>query len=381
MRSVGPLAHLPFGSGVTAVNRLLPPAALRAEIPLPPATRTSVDRARRDVSRVLSGDDDRILVVVGPCSIHDPAAAMAYAERLADLARQTSDSLLVVMRVYVEKPRTRLGWKGLLSDPRLDGSHDLARGLRLARSLMVEILGTGLPIGCEFLDPIVPAYLSDAVAWGAIGARTVQSQIHRQFASGLDLPVGMKNATDGSVDDAVDAIVAASQSHVFPSIDDDGTAAVITTRGNPDCHVVLRGGSSGPNHGTADVADTLDRLEAAGLPRRLVIDASHGNSGKDHERQALVVQELADRIGAGEHGIAGVMIESFLTAGRQDLVLGSRDRLAYGQSVTDACVGWGQTVRLIELLAEAADGSGASSADTGVITDAEHAPRLPVLAG
>ncbi|MFG2006874.1 3-deoxy-7-phosphoheptulonate synthase [Spirillospora sp. NPDC048911] len=332
---------------------LLPPKTLRSEIPLDDAARRTVERARAETAAILAGEDDRAVLVVGPCSVHDPAAALAYAEKLAELAREVADSLVVVMRVYVEKPRTRLGWKGLISDPGLDGSNDLNSGLRLSRGLMVQILQTGLPIGCEFLDPVIPAYIADTVSWGAIGARTVQSQIHRQLTSGLDMPVGIKNATTGRVEDAIDAIFASRHGHVFPGFDENGRAAVVTTVGNPDCHVVLRGGNSAPNYGPHEVARTLELLQTVGLPPRLVIDASHGNSGKDHERQAEVVAEVADRIAAGEPGIAGMMIESFLAPGRQDLVPGCTDQLTFGKSITDACVGWDQTVRMVRRLAEA----------------------------
>jgi 3-deoxy-7-phosphoheptulonate synthase len=324
-------------------------------IPLSDAAGDTVRQARQEISRVLAGDDDRLVVVTGPCSIHDPTAAIAYAERLADLARQVADALLIVMRVYVEKPRTRLGWKGLLNDPRLDGSHDLTSGLRVSRTTMADVLDVGLPVGCEFLDPIIPRYLADAVAWGSIGARTVQSQVHRQFTSGLAMPVGIKNATNGSIEDAIDAIVAAGKGHVFPAITDDGVAAAVSTTGNPECHLVLRGGSEAPNYGPESVATAVKQLAAAGLRTNLFVDASHGNCGKDHERQPGVIADIAERIAAGERSIAGLMIESFLTAGRQDLVLGSKERLRFGQSITDACVSWDQTVHLIDTLADAVD--------------------------
>ncbi|MFE3070663.1 3-deoxy-7-phosphoheptulonate synthase [Streptomyces sp. NPDC059247] len=342
-------------SGARAAARLPTPAELREEIPLPPLARKTAQRGRREISRVLDGLDDRLVVIAGPCSVHDPDAALTYAERLSSLAAEHRDRLLVVMRVYVEKPRTRTGWKGLLSDPRLDGSQDLPSGLRLARGLMAQIAGSGLPVACEFLDPMVPHYLADAVSWGAIGARTVQSQVHRQVTSGLGMPIGFKNATGGGVEDAVDAIVSASHPHVYPGIGDDGRAAVVSTEGNPDGHVVLRGGSSGPNYEAGPVAEALAQLAAAGLPRQLVVDASHGNSNKDHERQSLVIDDIARRIAAGEEGVAGVMIESFLTAGRQDLKIGRTDLLTYGQSVTDACVDWQETARMIEVLAAAVD--------------------------
>ncbi|MBF8191545.1 3-deoxy-7-phosphoheptulonate synthase [Nonomuraea sp. K274] len=353
---------------IQVVEPLPSPARLRAEIPLSRGAQDLVLGARRDIVQSLKGNDDRLVVVVGPCSIHDPAAALTYAERLSELAREVSGELLIVMRVYVEKPRTRLGWKGLVSDPGLDGTHDLAGGLRLARGLMAEIAGRGLPIACEFLDPVVPAYLSDLVSWAAIGARTVESQIHRQLTSGLDMPVGLKNGTAGDVEHAIDAIVAAAGGHVFPAVDDDGIAAIVATTGNPDGHIVLRGGAKGPNHGPADVARALDQLGSAGLRRSLFIDASHGNSGKDHERQPVVVGEIAGRLAQGERGIAGVMIESFLAAGRQDLVLGRTDDLTFGQSVTDACVGWGRTIQMIEDLAQA-------------VTARRRLAEVPLLAG
>ncbi|WP_133912211.1 3-deoxy-7-phosphoheptulonate synthase [Streptomyces sp. NBC_00582] len=346
---------LPAAAASGAAATLPSPDALRAQIPLSGLAKKTTALARRDITRVLNGQDDRVVVITGPCSVHDPDAALGYAERLSALAAESREQLIVVMRVYVEKPRTRLGWKGLLSDPRLDGSDDLPSGLGLARGLMAQIAGTGLPVACEFLDPLVPHYLADAVAWGAIGARTVQSQVHRQLSSGLGLPVGFKNTTDGGVRDAVDAVVSASHPHVYPGIGGDGRAAVVATEGNPAGHVVLRGGADGPNYGPDAVAAALAELAAAGLPQQLVVDASHGNSNKDHERQPLVVADLARRIAAGERGVAGVMIESFLAAGRQDLELGRTDRLVYGQSVTDACVDWPTTARMVDELAAAVD--------------------------
>lgn len=337
------------------VEPLVTPAELYAEIPASPTAVTTTRRASETMRQVLAGVDDRLVVITGPCSVHEPGAALAYAERLAALAKEVANEVVVIMRVYPEKPRTRLGWKGLLNDPHFDGSHDVNSGLRLARGLMAEIAGFGLPIACEFLDPFVPSYLADLVAWGCVGARTVQSQTHRQFASGLPMPIGFKNMTSGEVVDAIDAIVAASQSHTFPSIIDDGRTAVITTTGNPDCHVVLRGGRLGPNYSAVDVTASLDLLSQAGLRRSLMIDASHGNSGKDHRRQPHVVGNLAQRIGRGESGIAGIMLESFLVEGNQKPVLGRPDQLTFGQSVTDACIDWGQTVRLVELLASAVD--------------------------
>ncbi|WP_156754447.1 3-deoxy-7-phosphoheptulonate synthase [Actinokineospora pegani] len=350
---------------ISRVEPLVSPAELRAEIPAPPSARQTALSGSDAIRRVLSGADDRLVVITGPCSVHDPAAALAYAERLAALAREVEDELVVVMRVYVEKPRTRVGWKGLLSDPHLDGSNDLNSGLRLTRGLMAQIAAGGLPVACEFLDPAVPAYLADLVAWGCVGARTVQSQTHRQFTSGLSIPIGYKNATNGDVLDAVDAIVSAAQPHTFPAITDDGRTALVTTTGNPDGHVVLRGGSAGPNYGPIEVAKSLELLRQAEIGTGVVVDASHGNSGKDHRRQPLVVANLAHRIARGERGIAGIMLESFLAEGAQKLVLGKADELTYGQSVTDACVDWSGTVRLVEKLA-AAIGARRAAADSAL---------------
>lgn len=331
---------------------LLTPAQVRQEHPLSDAGRRTVERARAEAAAILRGEDDRLLAVVGPCSVHDHDAALDYARRLAQVAADSAGEILVVMRTYVEKPRTRLGWKGMVYDPDLDGSCDLNRGLLASRRLMTEVVELGLPVACEFLDPLIAGYLDDVVSWGAIGARTVQSQIHRQLASGLGMPIGMKNATNGSVEEAVDAIVAAAHAHTFPGIGAHGQAALVATAGNPDCHVVLRGGSDGPNYGSLDVARALQAIRAAGLEHGLVIDASHGNSAKDHRRQPLVIEELAWRIGEGERGIAGVMLESFIDDGRQDLVLGRAQDLTYGQSITDACAGWASTSRMIDQLRE-----------------------------
>jgi 3-deoxy-7-phosphoheptulonate synthase len=338
---------------IVSTRPLMSPEDLRADAPLTEKGQGVVVHSRRALSRILDGEDDRLLVVVGPCSVHDPAAATDYAERLAEVAAAVSRELLVVMRVYFEKPRTTTGWKGLINDPDLDGRFQVDQGLHTARALLLKIVETGLPVGCEFLDPIIPQYLSDAVTWGAIGARTAESQIHRQLASGLSMPVGIKNSTAGDVQAAVDAIVAAASSQVFIGITDDGRPAILTTAGNPDCHVVLRGSAAGPNYDVHSVADALDLLSLSGRPRRLVVDASHGNSTKDHVRQLEVVGDLATRIGGGEPGIVGVMLESFLVAGRQALHLGRSADLTYGQSVTDACIGWDDTVVALHGLASA----------------------------
>ncbi len=333
---------------IEKVVPLMSPALLHHELPLTHELSAAVLDNRRQVEAVLDGRDPRLLVVVGPCSVHDPVAATEYADRLRHEATRLADDLLIVMRVYFEKPRSTVGWKGLINDPGLDGTGDVGTGLRVARALLLEVLGRGLPVGVEFLDPITPQYIADTVAWGAIGARTVESQVHRQLASGLSMPIGMKNRPDGSVATAIDAINAAAAQHVFPGIDVSGTPAIMHTTGNPDCHLVLRGGK-GPNYSAADVNAALGQLGAAGLPERVVVDCSHGNSNKDHLRQPIVADDVAGQLEAGQQGIKGVMLESFLIPGRQDL----GGELAYGQSVTDACMGWEPTVGVLDRLAVA----------------------------
>ncbi|MGN9812702.1 3-deoxy-7-phosphoheptulonate synthase [Micromonospora sp. BQ11] len=335
------------------IDRVVPlttPALLHHDLPLGAPLASDVLAHRRAVGRVLDRVDDRLLVVVGPCSVHDPAAALEYAHRLREAADRHADDLLVVMRVYFEKPRSTVGWKGLINDPGLDGSGDVNSGLRTARALLLDVLRLGLPVGCEFLDPITPQYIADTVGWGAIGARTVESQVHRQLASGLSMPIGMKNRPDGSIATAVDAIRAAGVPHVFPGIDVSGTPAIMHTRGNADGHLVLRGGNDGPNYDEASVAGALDLLRAAGLPERLVVDASHANSGKDHRNQPTVAADVAAQLAAGQRGIVGIMLESFLLAGRQDL--DPTRELTYGQSVTDACIGWDTTADVLDHLAQ-----------------------------
>jgi 3-deoxy-7-phosphoheptulonate synthase len=336
---------------IVAYEPLLSPAALLDELPLGDAEAETVERTRAEVRAVLDGGDDRLLVITGPCSVHDPKAALDYAARLVALREQYKDELLIVMRVYFEKPRTVTGWKGLINDPSMDGSYDVHRGLRTARRLLTDILALGMPVGCEWLDPITPQYIADAVTWGAIGARTTESQVHRQLASGLSMPVGFKNGTDGDVQVAVDACRASAASHTFFGVTSAGAAAVVTTGGNADTHVILRGGRSGPNYSSSHVAKALDLIGAAGLPRRLMVDASHGNSGKDHRRQPAVAESLAEQVAGGERGVVGVMLESFLVAGRQDP--GDPATLTYGQSVTDACMDIGMTAGALETLAAA----------------------------
>jgi 3-deoxy-7-phosphoheptulonate synthase len=338
---------------IERVVPLLAPDVLLEELPLSATQEDVVIRGRRDVQGVLDQTDDRLLVVVGPCSVHDPDATLEYAGRLAQLADKLGDELLIAMRVYFEKPRTTTGWKGLINDPHLDGSGDVNAGLRLARRVLLGVLDAGLPVGCEFLDPITPQYIADAVSWGAIGARTTESQIHRQLGSGLSMPVGFKNRTDGNLQVAVDAVRAAATQHAFAGIDLDGTAAILYTSGNADCHVILRGGKGKPNYDAASVAAALEPLEAARLPGRVMIDLSHDNSAKDPERQPAVAADVGSQIEAGSRAIVGVMLESFLLAGRQDLGGGdSLSKLLYGQSITDGCIGWETTVEVLEGLAE-----------------------------
>ena len=336
---------------VVAYEPLLTPTALLDELPLGDVVAPTVERSRAEVRAVLDGTDDRLLVVAGPCSVHDPAAALDYAGRLARLRDEHAADLLVVMRVYFEKPRTVTGWKGLINDPGMDGSHDVHRGLRLARRLLLDVLRLGLPAACEWLDPITPQYLADAVTWGAIGARSTECQVHRQLTSGLSMPVGFKNGMDGDVQVAVDACRAAAAGHTFFGVTSAGAAAVVTTAGNPDTHVVLRGGRSGPNYQPEYVTKALDLIGAAGLPRRLMVDASHGNSGKDYRRQAMVASAIADQVADGQHGLAGVMLESFLRDGRQEP--GDPAYLVYGRSVTDSCMDISATAEVLDVLAGA----------------------------
>src|SRR5215813_5741867 len=335
---------------VESIRPLLPPAILLEELPLSEDASQVITRARDEVAAILTGTDDRLVVVVGPCSVHDPAAAGEYARRLKQLSDDLAADLRIVMRVYFEKPRTTVGWKGLINDPRLDGSFAINEGLRLARRLLLDLAVLGVPAGCEFLDPITPQFIADLVTWGAIGARTTESQVHRELASALSMPVGFKNGTDGGVQIAIDALRAVAHPHRFLGVTEQGLAGIVSTRGNPDCHVILRGGASGPNYDALSVQKTLAALRDAGVPPRLMIDASHGNSEKDHRRQPLVVREVAAQLGQGERGIIGVMMESFLVDGRQNLI--DRDHLVYGQSITDACLSWDATVPVLRELAE-----------------------------
>ncbi len=336
---------------VDSYKPLVAPKDILAELPMGPERAALVEDARSEVKRLLDGDDDRLIVVVGPCSVHDPDSAIDYAQRLRDLMGSVSADLCVVMRVYFEKPRTTLGWKGLINDPGLNDSYDVHRGLRTARKLLLDIDSLGIPAGTEFLDPITPQYIADAVAWGAIGARTTESQVHRQLSSGLSMPVGFKNGTDGDVQVAVDACGAAGASHTFFGIDPAGAGSVVVTEGNPDSHVILRGGRAGTNFDADSVTSALDVIEGAGLPRRVMIDASHANSGKDHTRQPGVAESIAAQVANGQHGIIGVMLESYLVEGAQQLI--DPASLTYGQSITDKCMSWDTTAEVLEGLADA----------------------------
>ena len=335
---------------ISRLQTLSPPAQVIGEAPATSTTAEIVKESRQAVHEILHGRDDRLVVVIGPCSIHDPKAAIDYASRLAAERERHAGELEVIMRVYFEKPRTTVGWKGLINDPGLDGGFHINEGLRLARRVLLDVAAQGLPAACEFLDVTTPQYIADLVAWGAIGARTTESQIHREMASGLSCPVGFKNGTNGDVKVAVDAVTAAAQPHHFLAVTKEGRAAIATTTGNADSHVVLRGGKT-PNYDAASVAAAAEALAKAGLPARLMVDASHANSGKNHENQPAVVDDIAAQVATGTSPIMGVMIESNLVAGRQDIVPGKP--LTYGQSVTDACIDWDTSVRVLDALAAA----------------------------
>jgi 3-deoxy-7-phosphoheptulonate synthase len=335
---------------IKEIKELVPPAHLLREFPASEKAARTAFETRQAIHRILHGADDRLLVIMGPCSIHDVKAAKDYAAKLKREKDKLADDLLVVMRVYFEKPRTTVGWKGLINDPQLDGSFRINEGLRIARRLLLELDEMGVPVGCEFLDMITPQYIADLVAWGAIGARTTESQIHRELASGLSCPVGFKNGTDGGVRIAVDAIRAASAPHHFLSVTKAGHSAIVSTSGNEDCHIILRGGSK-PNFDAGSVDAAAKTLAEAGVPARLMIDFSHGNSSKRPEKQVDVAQDVAAQVAAGESRIFGVMVESHLKAGRQDLIPGKE--LAYGMSITDGCIGWEDSRKVLAVLAEA----------------------------
>jgi 3-deoxy-7-phosphoheptulonate synthase len=336
---------------IAGIRPLVPPAILMEQLPLPTDGALLVHHTRQELCRILDGEDDRLIVVVGPCSVHDTEAALEYARRLKPLADELAGELRIVMRVYFEKPRTTVGWKGLINDPHLDESFAVNEGLYLARQLLLDVIALGLPAGCEFLDPITPQFIADAVTWGAIGARTTESQVHRNLTSGLSMPVGLKNGTSGDIQMAIDAMHAASYPHKFMSVTEQGVAAIVLTRGNRDTHVILRGGKSGANYDVEHVHDALAMVAAAGMPARVMIDASHGNSAKDYRRQPLVMDGVCAQVAGGEPGIIGVMLESFLMDGRQDLT--DPTHLTHGQSITDGCMGWDMTVPVLHNLASA----------------------------
>ena len=328
-------------------TRPLPsPGELLAELPKTEVQADFVTRAREDIRRLIFTDDRRFLLIIGPCSIHDLKAGREYAQKLAALSKEVSDRIMIVMRVYFEKPRTTVGWKGLIMDPHLDGSHDIAQGLRLARTFLRDVLDAGLPTATELLDPITPQYIADLICWSAIGARTTESQTHRQMASGLSMPLGFKNGTDGSLTSATNAIKAASQPQTFLGIGLNGAASAIVTRGNPDCHIVLRGGATGPNYSPTHIAQTEQLLAKAGLPKSILVDCSHDNSAKKPELQPEVMRAMLDQITAGNTSIMGAMVESNLGAGNQPFPQ-PLDKLKYGVSITDGCIDWITTEKMV----------------------------------
>ncbi|KAB7691323.1 MAG: 3-deoxy-7-phosphoheptulonate synthase AroG [Plesiomonas shigelloides] len=333
---------------IKEIKELLPPVALLEKFAVTDKAAATVFNARQAIHQILQSEDDRLLVVIGPCSIHDPAAALEYSKRLLELREELSDDLEVVMRVYFEKPRTTVGWKGLINDPYLDDSYQINDGLRIARKLLLDINDLGMPTAGEFLDMITPQYMADLMSWGAIGARTTESQVHRELASGLSCPVGFKNGTDGTIKVAIDAIAAAGSSHHFLSVTKFGHSAIVSTAGNQDCHIILRGGKE-PNYSAGHVSVVLRELEKNGLPPKVMIDFSHANSAKQYQRQNAVAEDVGAQIAAGQQAIFGVMIESHLVEGRQDLVPGQP--LTFGQSITDACIGWDDTENVLRHLA------------------------------
>jgi len=337
---------------ITGMQEVIAPAALMSDLPISSEASSLVFNTRRAIANIIHKRNDRLLVIVGPCSIHDPDAALEYAGRLLQFARAYRNNLVIVMRVYFEKPRTIVGWKGLINDPHLNGSFEINEGLAIARKLLLDINELGLTAGTEYLDPITPQYVGDLVSWGAIGARTTESQIHRQLASGLSCPVGFKNSTDGSVQVAVDAIKSSSHSHIFLSVTKQGHSAIFSTAGNPDCHVILRGGANGTNFDKVSIADTQERLTRAGVEAGIMVDMSHANSQKDHRKQLLVCESLCHQLQDGDPNIIGVMVESNLHEGRQNITDDPAE-LTYGLSITDPCIGWEDTEQVLASLNDA----------------------------
>jgi len=339
---------------VSGYSPLLPPQIIQEELPMSANSRKVVSLARQQAAKILRGEDDRLIVIVGPCSIHDPKSALEYAKLLKPVADQISGEVLVIMRAYFEKPRTTVGWKGLINDPEIDGTFQINKGLRIARGLLCELTDMGVPVGCELLDTISPQFLADLISWGAIGARTTESQLHRELASGVSFPLGFKNGTDGNISIAVDAIRAAAKPHHFLGVTKQGLAAITNTKGNELCHLILRGGNGGPNYEKEHIEKTRAGLIKAKLPENtIMVDCSHGNSRKQHRNQISVSADLANQIRAGDKSIVGLMIESNLVEGRQDVGPEGKDALVYGQSITDACVNWEDTVKMLEDLADA----------------------------
>ncbi len=343
------MTHVTEDLRITNIKEVVTPNQLHEALPLSSAAADTIHETRRAIHRILTGEDDRLLMIMGPCSIHDPDAAREYAQRLKGLKAELADDLLVVMRVYFEKPRTTVGWKGLINDPDLDGSFHINKGLQMARQLLVDLAEAGMPAATEFLDLISPQYIADLVSWGAIGARTTESQVHRELASGLSCPVGFKNGTDGSLNIAIDAIRSAAHPHHFMSLTREGRSAIFSTAGNEDTHIILRGGNGEPNYDAEHVARAAAELADAGLPPRLMVDCSHANSRKEPRRQLEVARDVAGQLAGGSRNIIGVMVESHLHEGRQEI----GDDMAYGQSVTDACLGWEESEVLARELAEA----------------------------
>lgn len=343
--------HKTFDLHVVETRPLISPATLHSEFPITETAAALVTQTRDRIRNILQNEDHRLLVIVGPCSVHDINAAYEYGEKLIALRKELEDDLELVMRVYFEKPRTTVGWKGLINDPHLDDSYDINTGLRLARQLLIGLADLGLPAATEMLDPITAQYLADMIAWTAIGARTTESQTHREMASGLSMPIGFKNNTDGAISAATNAMLSASQSHSFLGINTDGLASIVTTTGNPDCHLVLRGGKQGPNYGVDHVQKAVNELIKLGVTPRMMVDCSHDNAAKDHNRQPIVLQDIAEQLANGSRSIMGVMVESHLVAGKQSIPK-NLSQLTYGQSITDACVDFGTTVSMLRSLAK-----------------------------
>ena len=335
---------------ITAMKEVVPPVQLHQDCPITDEISHLIFDTRTAIHNILHDHDDRLVIIIGPCSVHDPESAIEYAHNLKSLSDELKDDLLIVMRVYFEKPRTTVGWKGMINDPDLDNSFNINKGLHVARKLLLDINAVGVPAATEFLDMITPQYIADLISWGAIGARTTESQIHRELASGISSPVGFKNATDGKLNIAIDAIRAASQSHNFLSLTKAGHSAIFATTGNEDCHMILRGGRE-PNYDARSVAEAVKQLKQAGVPPKLMIDFSHANSNKQHRRQIEVAKDVANQVASGDQSIIGAMIESHLQEGRQDVVEGKK--LTYGQSITDACISWKDSEPVLRMLAEA----------------------------